>query len=562
MELRLQKFVNSMVTLSDIRNLDLSNPVIFSLEHPVTALRYTVVVAEEEPSYMGVPINVTWVVVNINSQHHLKCLKLLSADAPTVPLGDAILLTGMRQSWSSIDLYADIFSTPQYYDNGASGGVRGPKGDTGPIGLPGARGDAGAPGISPILDEEAVILEVLNRMPTTGGAVPTLEIVGPATVLEGTTAQYVTNVVLGTDRYQLNAAPALGTTTAATITASGLLTATAVAADTNVNLTASISYGGLPVTAQKVVSISNASLTSISMTGLPTTLYEGRTAQLVVSANYGSGATTNVTVLTTFAVSAGAGIVSSSGLFTASLVAATTPFTITASYMENSILRTVDATSSVLNLAPVSAVISGPTSVPESTTAQYSFSITKTDGSTAAVTPTWTVTPSAAGSISASGLFTALAATADTAATITASYTSDGATVTDTHAITVTNTATVVYPYYGAAATSAVINSALILGLASRGTTGTRASTNIQILDSTTTSLYYAYPVSYGPATFTDLGNGFQGGWDGAYKDSGNTAGPVTTSVIVDGVATPFYVYQADYPNISPASNPTNWTVT
>lgn len=562
MELRLQKFVNSMVTLSDIRNLDLSNPVVFNLEHPVTALRYTVVVAEAEPSYMGIPVNTTWVVINISSAYHLQCLKLVSTADPAAPIPGVTLVPGMRQSWKTISNYSEIFDTQQYYDNGASGGVRGPKGDTGPMGYDGLAGPTGQAGATPVIDYEQVIQAVIARLPPPTGAAPTLSITGPATVLEGQTAQYLADMVLGTESYPLNLPIALATTAAASISTSRLLTAGSVAADTDISLSVSIVNNGQTITAQKTVRISNSVLSSIAVTGLPSTLYEGRTAQLSATAAYNSGSSTNVTALTTFTVSAGAGTVSASGLFTANLVAVATPFTVTVSYTENGVTKSAIVGSSVLNNVPASLTTTGPSAVAESTTAQYTCTVVNTDGTSATVSPAWAIAPASAGSISAYGLFTASAVAADVSATITATYLADGVVVTSTHAVTVTNVATIVYPYFGSAPVGAAINEALILGLGSRGPVGSRMNPNMQILDSATTSLYYAYPVSYGPATFTDLGNGFQGGWDGAHKDSGNTAGPVTVSVTVAGVPTPFYVYQADYPNISPAVNPTNWSVT
>lgn len=562
MELRLQKFVSSMVTLSDIRNLDLSNPVVFNIEHPVTAIRYVVVVAKAEPSYMGIPINATWVVINSGSAYHLQCLKLVSTSDPATGIPGVTLIPGMRQSWKSINGYSEIFDTPQYYDNGASGGVRGPEGDAGPMGYDGPPGQEGPMGVSPNLDYEQIIQEVIARLPVSTGDVPVLRIAGPASVLEGQQVQYFANMVLGTETYPLDIPILLAPTAAASISPARLLSANAVSVDTNINLSASVVYKGQAVATQLAVRVTNSILSSITVAGLPASLYEGRTAQLVATASYSSGATLAVTSITSFTVSAGAGTVSSSGLFTANSVAASTAFTITAQYVENGVTKSAIVGSSVLNSVPDSITVSGAATVPESTTSQYTCVGAKTDGTSSTVVPAWSIAPTTAGSISSTGLFTALAVTADVPATITATYIADGVTVTDTHSVTVTNVMAVVYPYFGAAAVGAAITGAFVLGLSSRGPAGSRMNPNLQILDSATTSLYYAYPVSYGPATFTDLGNGFQGGWDGANKDAGNTAGPVTVSVTVAGIPTPFYVYQADYPNISPASNPTDWSVT
>jgi len=66
-------------------------------------------------------------------------------------------------------------------------------------------------------------------------------------------------------------------------------------------------------------------------------------------------------------------------------------------------------------------------------------------------------------------------------------------------------------------------------------------------------TMYYAYPVSYGQAVFTDItpvgGSYMQGGWDGAHGDAGNTLGPIVVNVTINSVVIPFYLYQTDYPN-------------
>lgn len=108
-------------------------------------------------------------------------------------------------------------------------------------------------------------------------------------------------------------------------------------------------------------------------------------------------------------------------------------------------------------------------------------------------------------------------------------------------------------PYFGVGptVTQANKNAALILALPSRGPTATRAHPSFT-LDSRNNNetMYYAYPKSYGQAVFTDVANGYQGGWDGAHGDFGQTVGPIEVSVTVNGVPTLFYLYETDYPNL------------
>jgi hypothetical protein len=181
----------------------------------------------------------------------------------------------------------------------------------------------------------------------------------------------------------------------------------------------------------------------------------------------------------------------------------------------------------------------------------------------AAVAPTWSVVPSTLGSVSATGLFSAGLVTVDSVAAINVSVTVAGTTVTGTKNITVTNVAAVVYPYYGVAAApaQALKNGAFILGLANRGPVGSRLMNPCAMDAGTATSglsMFYAYPVSYGQAIFTDLSNGFQGGMDGASGNNGMTLGPITVNVTVAGVVTPFYLYQSDMPGIGAVS----WSIT
>lgn len=109
-------------------------------------------------------------------------------------------------------------------------------------------------------------------------------------------------------------------------------------------------------------------------------------------------------------------------------------------------------------------------------------------------------------------------------------------------------------PYFGVAvvpANQAGKNAAFILALPNRGPTADRLNPSFTLdTEDNTHSMFYAYPVSYGQAVFTDIGANFQGGWDGAHGDFGQTVGPLTVNVTIQGVVVPFYLYQTDYPNL------------
>ena len=99
------------------------------------------------------------------------------------------------------------------------------------------------------------------------------------------------------------------------------------------------------------------------------------------------------------------------------------------------------------------------------------------------------------------------------------------------------------------------------MGLTIRGTvedrTGGFTTANPLLLESQGTSqtMMYAYPASYGFATFLDIESNFTGGWDGAVAPA---KGPATVNVTIGGNVVPFYVYKTDYPNLGPVT----WSIT
>ena len=108
-----------------------------------------------------------------------------------------------------------------------------------------------------------------------------------------------------------------------------------------------------------------------------------------------------------------------------------------------------------------------------------------------------------------------------------------------------------VYPYYGVGnvLSQAQKTGSMITSLQGRGAALNRTGT-FTLTSGIGQTMYYAYPVSYGQAMFVDLAYGMSGGWDGAHGNNGLTMGPIIVSVVVNGVSTPFYLYQTDWDNI------------
>lgn len=109
-----------------------------------------------------------------------------------------------------------------------------------------------------------------------------------------------------------------------------------------------------------------------------------------------------------------------------------------------------------------------------------------------------------------------------------------------------------ILPYFGVASvnlTQAQKNGAFIKGLTNRGPTASRVnpSFTLNAPSGSGLTMYYAYPVSYGEATFLDIQSNFQGGWDGAHGDYGSTMGPIIVPVDFNGTTVNFYLYQTDW---------------
>lgn len=116
--------------------------------------------------------------------------------------------------------------------------------------------------------------------------------------------------------------------------------------------------------------------------------------------------------------------ISSLGLLTAGSVSSDTPVIITATYgalTVNYPITVVNSAASFSNLA-----ISGPSSMNENSSRQFTATAIFSDGTLRSVTPSWAVYPSAVASISSGGLLTVGAVNSDSTVTVSATYTIDG----------------------------------------------------------------------------------------------------------------------------------------
>lgn len=272
---------------------------------------------------------------------------------------------------------------------------------------------------------------------------------GAASLMENTSQQYTVKVQFsdGTSR-ALNAGELTGWTvsgTGHTISASGLLAAGEVAADTTVAVTAKATVQSIALTGKMDVLVRNVFVNEpsyIVITG-PTTVNENTDTQFQADVYYLDGAVRSVALgeMKSWTVS-GFGSMTVQGMLKAGSVTADSPVTITLTVLIDGKTLTDTHNVTIKDIpapTPSHIVITGATSVNEGSTSQFQADVYFTDGTVRAIIPAemtqWSV--DANGTIDATGRFTAAAVVGDQPAVLTLKATVDGKVMTDTHNITV-----------------------------------------------------------------------------------------------------------------------------
>ena len=165
-----------------------------------------------------------------------------------------------------------------------------------------------------------------------------------------------------------------------------------------------------------VVTPPTAVLTGVTVSG-PSSVNEGATGTYTATGTWDDGTTTAISP--TWSENSTYASISTGGVLTASTVTANQTVTVTATYGG----RTGTASVTIVNAAAVltGVTVSGPSSVNEGATGTYTATGTWDNGTTAAISPTWSVSTSYA-SIGSGGLLTAAMVTANQTVTVTASY--------------------------------------------------------------------------------------------------------------------------------------------
>ena len=184
----------------------------------------------------------------------------------------------------------------------------------------------------------------------------------------------------------------------------------------NQTVTVTASYGGKTATKSVTIVDVPAVLSGIAVSG-PSSVNEGGTGAYTATGTWDSGTTAAVTP--TWSVSSSYATIAAGGVLTASSVTSNQTVTVTASYGGKTATKSVTIVNVPAGLGSIA--VSGPSSVNEGGTGTYTATGTWDNGTTAAVTPTWSVSTSYA-TISVGGVLTASTVTSNQAVTVTASY--------------------------------------------------------------------------------------------------------------------------------------------
>ena len=198
-------------------------------------------------------------------------------------------------------------------------------------------------------------------------ALTSIAVSGPASVNEGGTGTYAATATWDNGSTTSISPSWSENSTYATISAGGVLTASAVTSNQTVTVTASYTSGGVTRTATRSVDIVDvpAALSSIAVSG-PASVNEGGTGTYTATATWSDGSTTSVTP--TWSENSSYATISAGGVLTASAVTSNQTVTVTASYTSGGVTRTATRSVSIVDVpglppaAPRNMGITGPVS--------------------------------------------------------------------------------------------------------------------------------------------------------------------------------------------------------
>lgn len=413
-------------------------------------------------------------------------------------------------------------------------------------------------------------LELYNMLEQCVGS---LSIVGPSTLTANTSQQYTLQFTSSVNGSIIN--PALchigvsGNGELAYIDGNNILYVGNVLEQTTVELTAYYPYGVSVSSATLQLTLNPAQPASIALSG-PVTIYEGNSASYTTTATFPNGSTEQVQGVLQIGNTTVANI-NQSNLVVRVFASVGIPSgtntindTITATYTltdGSGTVLTATLPVTYLRVLPVSLQVQGASQLLSGASSQYQAVVTHNSGTIAQVTSssTWSITDTIGlSSIAQTGMLTIGAVYTPSTVTVQASYTANGVTLTAQEPVQVLCPA-----LYGIGPALPSNMAAFIPTLQYQGTSGSRAS-NFSIDDiGFANYMWYAYPMSYGLATFLDVGSQLTGGWDGAGNSGdGSTqyGGPIQVGIDSNGIGTTYYVYRTDHSNLGAAAN-NHWVV-
>jgi hypothetical protein len=265
-----------------------------------------------------------------------------------------------------------------------------------------------------------------------------IDILGPDFVVEGQTAQFraLVHFTDGSSDYVQNNW-SIDTQLYGTLDTAGLFTAVPdVDADKPVVLSTSYALNGKSVSASKTISVKTSTNYPVSaIIESASSVNAGESTSLSFIVTYTDGTTARMNPTWELSNS-NLGSISPYGLFTANLVNDTAVETIKGTYSASgqTVTAQFELTINDTIARPVSALISGPTSVRTTNTETFALDVKFSDGITRRVSASWQSSDPAVGTINSAGTFTPYSVGTTT---LTAVYTAQGITVSNVLEITV-----------------------------------------------------------------------------------------------------------------------------
>jgi hypothetical protein len=423
--------------------------------------------------------------------------------------------------------------------------------------------------ISQPANDQLSMQQLHDMMQQFGG---TLVINGPDSITEGQSGEYSLTFTTSFDGQVIQPAKAhIGCSgNVAHIDGNNVLyVPKPLSEDMQVTLSAFYYYGFNVAEAYKTITLAKQLPISITIQG-PSTIYEGNSGSYTTIATYPDGSTSIVSPAYSITQTTVAAINSSNlnvALFDGAGIASNVnqiPDTITATLpLSNGTTLTASMNVTYLRILPVSLTVTGPSSVVAGNTANYVATVKYNNGSTKVVTlsSTWSLTDQIG--MSTLGATTGLLTTSNTQyipsqVTVAASYTEHGVTVSANERVNL-----LVAGMYGTGPALPSDLAAFIPTLQYRTNGGKAANFAIDDIGMDT-FMWYAYPMSYGTASFYDVLSQQFGGWDGAGSPGNyatSTGGPIQVSLESNGVGVVWYVYRTDHSNLGAAAI-NQWQVT